>query len=302
MPALLFLCSPSAPLRSLLRPQPHRLGLLVSQPGFRFHFGRNIGSRSTIESQCRTSTPMAVISLESGALLQDAVASAVASGVALALLRFWEEMAKRGVFEQKMNRKLVHISVGLVFLLFWPLFSSSNLAPFLAALAPGVNAIRMLLLGLGVWKNDAIVKSMSRQGDYRELLKGPLYYACTITLATTIFWRTSPIAVSAICNLCAGDGFADIIGRMFGKHKLPYNPSKSFAGTIAMAASGFLASILYMHFFALFGYIEESWSLVLAFFIVSAASAMVESLPISSELDDNLTVPLTSLCVGAAIF
>jgi len=40
----------------------------------------------------------------------------------------------------------------------------------------------------------------------RELLKGPLYYAGTITLATSVFWRTSPIGIAAICNLCAGDG------------------------------------------------------------------------------------------------
>lgn len=40
----------------------------------------------------------------------------------------------------------------------------------------------------------------------RELLKGPLYYATTITIACAIFWRTSPIAIAMICNLCAGDG------------------------------------------------------------------------------------------------
>ncbi|KAJ0742877.1 putative phytol/farnesol kinase [Helianthus annuus] len=40
----------------------------------------------------------------------------------------------------------------------------------------------------------------------RELVKGPLYYASTITFCCTIYWRTSPIAIAAICNLCAGDG------------------------------------------------------------------------------------------------
>lgn len=46
-------------------------------------------------------------------------------------------------------------------------YSSGTYAPFLAALAPGVNIIRMLLLGLGLMKNEAMVKSMSRSGDYR---------------------------------------------------------------------------------------------------------------------------------------
>lgn len=37
----------------------------------------------------------------------------------------------------------------------------------LAALTPGVNIIRMLLLGLGILKDEATVKSMSRFGDHR---------------------------------------------------------------------------------------------------------------------------------------
>lgn len=40
----------------------------------------------------------------------------------------------------------------------------------------------------------------------RELLKGPLYYASTITFCCMMYWRTSPISIAAICNLCAGDG------------------------------------------------------------------------------------------------
>ncbi|MQL80032.1 hypothetical protein Taro_012471 [Colocasia esculenta] len=236
------------------------------------------------------------------AVAHDVLAAAFTSGVALTLLRFWEELAKRGVFEQTTNRKLVHVSVGLAFMLFWPLFSSGSLAPFLAALAPGINIIRMLLLGLGIWRNDAMVKSMSRHGDYRELLKGPLYYACTITLATSVFWRTSPIAIAAICNLCAGDGAADLVGRRFGRRKLPYNPNKSYAGSIAMAMAGFLASVWYLYYYSLFGLVEVSWHWVLGFLFVSVVATLVESLPLSSELDDNLTVPLTSFVVGYVVF
>ncbi|CBI15917.3 unnamed protein product, partial [Vitis vinifera] len=225
----------------------------------------------------------------------DICAAALTGAAALSLLRFWGEIAKRGFFDQTVGRKLVHISVGLVFMLFWPLFSSGRQGAVLAALIPGVNIIRMLLLGLGIWKDEAIVKSMSRHGDHRELLKGPLYYASAITLACAIYWRTSPIAIAAICNLCAGDGLADLVGRRFGIQKIPYNRNKSFSGSLAMAVAGFLASIGYMHYFASFGFIQESWEMVFGFLVVSLGSTLVESLPISSELDDNLTIPVTSL-------
>ncbi|KAF3330621.1 putative phytol kinase 2 [Carex littledalei] len=226
--------------------------------------------------------PIMAAVLPESTLLHDIGVSALASG--------------------KLNRKLVHISVGLVFLLFWPHFSPGRYAPFLAALAPGINSVRMLLLGLGLWKNDAMVKSMSRFGNYRELLKGPLYYACTITLATSLLWRTSPIAIALICNLCAGDGVADIVGRRFGNKKLPYNPSKSYAGTVSMVLAGFIASIGFMYYFHLFGLMQENRNTILGFFLTSLAAAIVESLPISSDLDDNLTVPLTSFLVGSFVF
>ncbi|CAN1856155.1 Probable phytol kinase 3, chloroplastic [Linum perenne] len=217
---------------------------------------------------------------------------------------FWildDKFRFQGGFE-KVNRKLVHISIGLVFMLCWPLFSSGRRGAIMAAIIPGANIIRMILIGCGMWKDEATVKSMSRFGDRRELLKGPLYYATAITLACAICWRTSPIAIAAICNLCAGDGMADIVGRRYGKQKLRYNKNKSIAGSISMASAGFLASVGYMHYFALLGYVEESWVMVLGFLIASLASAFVESLPISTELDDNLTVTLTCVLVGKLVF
>ncbi|XP_031497005.1 probable phytol kinase 2, chloroplastic [Nymphaea colorata] len=232
----------------------------------------------------------------------DIAVAAFTAGVALALLRFWDEIAKRGVFDQKTNRKLVHITVGLVFMLFWPLFSDASWASFFAALAPGINVVRMILMGKGILKNDAMVKSISRHGDYRELLKGPLYYACTITIATAFFWRTSPIAIAAICNLCAGDGIADIVGRRFGTVKLPYNKMKSFAGTMSMAIAGFITSVVYLYYYSMFGLCDYSWRTIAGFLVVSLSASVVESLPISTELDDNLTVPLTSMLVGGLIF
>ncbi|XP_024033090.1 probable phytol kinase 3, chloroplastic [Morus notabilis] len=249
-----------------------------------------------------TSAPPSAAMFSQNAVVSDIFAAAFTACVALSLLRVWGETAKRGLFDQKLNRKLVHISVGLVFMLCWPLFSPGSRGAFLAASVPGVNIIRMLLLGLGIWKDEATVKSMSRFGDYRELLKGPLYYATTITLACIIYWRTSLISIAAICNLCAGDGSADIIGRRFGNRKLPYNRSKSIAGSIAMASGGFLASVGYMYYFSSFGFVEVSWEKVLGFFIVSLATTLVESLPISTELDDNLTVPVSSILVGSLVF
>lgn len=57
-----------------------------------------------------------------------------------------------------------------------------------------------------------------------------------------------------------------------------------------------------MHYFALFGYVKESWEMALGFLVVSLAAALVESHPTSTDLDDNLTVPLASILVGSFVF
>ncbi|CAO2145306.1 unnamed protein product [Urochloa humidicola] len=230
--------------------------------------------------------------------------AAVLTGVAAAVvLRFWEEVANRSLLDQKLCRKLVHITVGLVYFLMWPLFSSDDVfARFLAPLIIIINIIKVTVIGLGVVKDEGVVNSMTRHGDCRELLKGPLYYACAITLATIVFWRTSPVSIAVICNLCAGDGVADIVGRRLGQVKLPHNPEKSYAGTIAMFLASFIASMLYMCYFNIFGFVEKSWTMVAGFGVTSLAAAVVESLPISTRLDDNLTVPLASVLVGALVF
>ncbi|CAI9758526.1 unnamed protein product [Fraxinus pennsylvanica] len=276
-------------------------GPLPSSSDFlhRYKFGQQLEGKPRRRLRRKLTSSAAMFS--ENPLVSDVISTALSGGIALSLLRLWEETAKRGLFDQKLNRKLVHVSVGLAFMLCWPMFSSGRQGAVIAALVPAINIIKMLLLGLGIWKDDATVKSMSRFGDHRELLKGPLYYASTITLAGAIYWRTSPIAIAAICNLCAGDGIADIVGRRFGKHKLPYNRNKSIVGSIAMATAGFLASIGYMHYFSLFGYVQETPAMVLGFFMVSLAAALVESHPLSTELDDNLTVPLACVLVGSFV-
>ncbi|CAL4989927.1 unnamed protein product [Urochloa decumbens] len=234
-------------------------------------------------------------------LVRDAGAAVLTGVAAAVVLRFWEEVANRSLLDQKLCRKLVHITVGLVYFLMWPL-SDDVFARFLAPLIIIINIIKVTVIGLGVVKDEGVVNSMTRHGDSRELLNGPLYYACAITLATIVFWRTSPISIAVICNLCAGDGVADIVGRRLGQVKLPHNPEKSYAGSIAMFMAGFIASVLYMCYFSIFGFVEKSWSMVGAFGVTSLAAAVVESLPISTRLDDNLTVPLASVLVGALVF
>uniref|UniRef100_A0A1D1XR53 Putative phytol kinase 2, chloroplastic n=1 Tax=Anthurium amnicola TaxID=1678845 RepID=A0A1D1XR53_9ARAE len=48
----------------------------------------------------RSTSPRASMWAAQGEVVHDVFAAAITSGVALGLLRFWEELAKRGVFDQ----------------------------------------------------------------------------------------------------------------------------------------------------------------------------------------------------------
>ncbi|KAK4392865.1 putative phytol kinase, chloroplastic [Sesamum angolense] len=185
--------------------------------------------------------------------MNDLLAAAFSFAACQLVMAFFKLTYDVGLIHIHLLRKLIHISLGLIVMLCWPMF--------------------------------------------RDLVLACLAYALTIAFVTVFYWRT-PLAIAAICSLCAGDGMADIGGRGFGGSKLPYNKSKTYAGTIAMAIAAFLASLLYMYYFSWLEYIEASPNMVLGFFLVSVASALVESYPFPSVLDDNLTVPLASMLLA----
>ncbi|KAJ6777419.1 PHYTOL KINASE 1 CHLOROPLASTIC, partial [Salix koriyanagi] len=123
------------------------------------------GERTRRRSKVDPTARAAVAMLHQDPVVSDLIAAGLSGTIALSILRLFEETAKRRVFDQKLNRKLVHISIGLVFMLCWPMFSSGHRGALLAAFIPGLNIIKMLLIGSGMWKDEATVKSMSRFGD-----------------------------------------------------------------------------------------------------------------------------------------
>ncbi|RWW28576.1 hypothetical protein GW17_00006937 [Ensete ventricosum] len=79
-------------------------------------------------------------------------------------------------------------------------------------------------------------------------------------------------------------GFADIVGRRYGVTKLPYNQQKSWVGSISMFVFGLL------------------FSTITRVALVSLTASVVESLPISNVIDDNISVPLTSVLTSVLLF
>ncbi|CAJ2629402.1 unnamed protein product [Trifolium pratense] len=134
---------------------------------------------------------------------------------------------------------------------------------------------------------------------FRELLRGPLYYVGILILCAVVFWRNSPIGVVSLAMMCGGDGVADIIGRRYGSMKIPYNQSKSWAGSIAMLIFGFLVSIGMLYYYSFLGHVQFDWGdIVPKVAFIAFVATVVESLPITEVVDDNISVPLVTMAMA----
>jgi len=142
---------------------------------------------------------------------------------------------------------------------------------------------------------------MSRTGDRREILRGPLYYGIVFVLLTLVFWRDSPVGIVALMLMCGGDGIADLVGRRVASPKLPWSREKSVAGSLAVLLGGWLLSALILAAYVHVGILAGPPSaLLLPLVLVALAGMAVESLPYKDI--DNLTVTLAAVLVGLLVF
>ena len=221
--------------------------------------------------------------------------------IALAFLRLMDFLAHRGIIESKLSRKIIHIGTGPIFVLCWLMYPDLPISRWLAALVPFVITTQFVLVGTGMLKDEAAVKAMSRTGDRREILRGPLFYGIVFILITLIYWKDSPIGIPALMIMCGGDGIADIVGRRINSPKLPWSREKSIAGSISVFAGGWLLTVLIFAIYVWTGEFNEPLSRFLSPVTWIALGAMlVESLPHKDI--DNITIALVSVLVGHLVF
>ncbi|MFH1634546.1 MAG: phosphatidate cytidylyltransferase [Chloroflexota bacterium] len=216
---------------------------------------------------------------------------------ALVWLRVNDFAAHRGWISGHLSRKIIHIGTGPLFVLCWLLFDAAPSARYLAALVPLSITAQFVLVGLGIMKDEAAVQAMTRTGDPREILRGPLFYGLVFVVLTIIYWMDAPIGMIGLMLMCGGDGLADIIGRRFGKKKLPWAKEKSWAGSVGMLVGGWIFALGILAVFVSSGVFSGPLSgYIPALTLIAFAGTVVESLPLKDV--DNLTVTLTAVALG----
>lgn len=234
-------------------------------------------------------------------LNSDFIALIITFALMLIWLRANDYIAHRGWVNSQVSRKIIHIGTGPLFVLCWLLFPNTPASRYLAALVPLAITLQFFLVGIGVIRDEAAVKAMSRSGDPREILRGPLFYGIIFVICTVLVWYDSPIGIIALMQMCGGDGLADILGRRFGRARIPWNHQKTWMGSFGMFLGGFVFSLLILVIYVSIGvFTTPILTLLPALLVISIAATLVETIPLHDV--DNITVTITAILLGYYFF
>lgn len=126
-----------------------------------------------------------------------------------------------------------------------------------------------------------IFRRCKRKDDER----GFIYFFIGILLTLIIFKFNMPVANAAILILLFGDSASTIIGRKFGRRRMPFTKDKTVEGSFAFVAVGLILAITQVSFATAF--------------IGALAGALAEAY---SPIDDNIPIPLVSAAFMVVTF
>jgi uncharacterized protein (TIGR00297 family) len=185
---------------------------------------------------------------------------------------------------------MVHVSMaGFALLLRW--------IPWWAGALTAMTALLFNVLILPRFFGNSLMRPEERKGGVRT---GVAFYALSVLILILVFRHHLEVVACAWGILAFGDGAATLFGKGLGGPRLPWNPSKSWAGSLAFLLLGTLGGAGLMIWVA--GGSSSPLPVLPVFLIAAAATlagAVVESLPL--ELDDNLSVPLLAGGVVATL-
>lgn len=222
----------------------------------------------------------------------------------------WSTAVKKWGLPGRVSRKMVHCGSAPLFLLTWPFFSAAPSARIIAAMVPLLQAVRLTSAAWGdataiegkiPSSPSAFISAVSRSGQAKEATGGPLMYTLVLTAATALEWRHSLVGVIAMCQMAAGDGFAELVGRRLQGSRWWFSKEKTYAGSAGFvlgATFTTLAMVQWLHFCGCVAISAATiWPQVL---LISTLAALAEVIPL--EVDDNISVPAVAAALTRFLF
>lgn len=220
-------------------------------------------------------------------LLRDALSALVGWTCA----QIWTRLTSRTSLTPRHTRKLTHTTTAPLFLLTWPLYSSSALARLLAAAVPLSFSLRVALSP----QTSTLARASARTADtptQRECI-ALAAYGFAVACLTACGWREDPATYVAVSALAFGDGAAEIVGAAVKSPQVPgvcrWGRRKTVAGTVAFVGATVVGSVAMLKAAAVAGFAVGRVR-VGQIGKVAAVAGAVELAP----FEDNFTVPLVA--------
>lgn len=183
-------------------------------------------------------------------------------------------------FSMELRRQALHILFGAGIIALALVYGMAFATTLLAiALAIGLLGVGLIMLGHSVPFAREILATFERKRVMPG--KGAMHYAAGCLLLMTFAPGNFALAIVAV--LAFGDGASTIVGKVWGKKKLPWNSKKSWLGTATFFAFGTVASAFFISFEQAVAY--------------SFLLALIEAIP--ADVDDNLLIPVSALALQA---
>ena len=181
---------------------------------------------------------------------------------------------------KELIRQLIHVSGVFVVILSY-FIKPEILILLLITIVVFVELMFRLDKHRHVFLFSTIFRLSKRQDDER----GFAYFFTGIILTLLIFQFNMAVANAAILILLFGDSASTLIGRKFGKFKLPLHKKKTLEGSLAFLIVGFAAALTQVPPYpallgALSGTITEAYSPVNDNIPIPLVSALIMSLAI----------------------
>jgi dolichol kinase len=179
-----------------------------------------------------------------------------------------------GEAKSELVRKSIHFLIALS-----PGMAAINYHFTVAALITGVLGYTVMelmrLAGITVPVVSALTSMASRPRDMGSFVLGPVTLGIGALLALLLF--PSPAACIGIYALAFGDGFAGLVGKLYGRIRPAFLFGKSLEGSMACFAAVFISAYLVSH----------SYSVAIA---AALTATTIEALPLEDY--DNIALPL----------
>ncbi|MFW9975364.1 MAG: diacylglycerol/polyprenol kinase family protein [Candidatus Thorarchaeota archaeon] len=249
--------------------------------------------------------------VEFSIVLEDIIVYFIAVFYAVIILTIADITRKKRNLGSEVTRRIVHLFAGAAI---WTVPYYPH--PWVATLV-ALTFVIMLALA-NTERFSGFFAAMARPEDLEHnSVRGPFWYAISITLLTGIFTFTGYyelyfIPAAAIHIMMFGDGMSAPIGMKYGRTttRVIFGSNRSVPGTLAVFIFGFFGSLLAFWWFGIFSLANPVfivggnilWFEMIALALVGATTATLVEF-VSPKGTDNITLPLiTCLVVFLAAF